>query len=219
MDLQPYTFTCFGIRRIERVRIPSLRIRTLRLLWLALPIYRTNMRTFLLTFSCSRPACSQRIYPQSIHRLFNFWPTARTFSSWARSWGAGSVQPRDRGCPVNAGSYVHALHVERALSCLPWPCYCPSKWRVDRVPYTWYNVGVRGSWEGLAGKQLTIAFNPVACGFNRIFTLRVVPNPIPIKGDTLQFVTLHGFASLPLLVTLAFWGLPPGERFSLATCI
>ena len=136
MDLQPYTFACFGVRRIERVRIPSLRIRTFHSLGPAFPIYRTNMRTFLLAFCCSRPARSQRIYPQSILRLFNFWPTTRTFSSWARSWGAGSVQPRDSGCRVNAASYVHALHVERAIcpaclclatslaSGLVYPCSC-----------------------------------------------------------------------------------------------
>ena len=116
MDLQPDTFVCFSVHRTKGARISSLRIRTYsRLDSLAIRFIAQNMRTFALLLPIPRPARSQRVFPPFVLRLFNFWPTTRTFSSWARSWGAGSVQPRDRGCRVNAVSYVHALHVERAI--------------------------------------------------------------------------------------------------------
>ena len=65
MDLQPDTFACFGVRRIERVRIPSLRIRTFHSLGPALPIYCTNMHTFLLAFSCF----TSSVFPAHLHAV------------------------------------------------------------------------------------------------------------------------------------------------------
>ena len=135
MDLQPDTFCLLGrTSDKERAHFIASHTDVFKAGFACNSIYRTNMRTLALLLPIPRPARSQRVFPPFVLRLFNFWPTTRTFSSWARSWGAGSVQPRDSGCRVNAASYVHALHVKRAFVLPALALLLPSKWGIDKVP-------------------------------------------------------------------------------------
>ena len=112
MDLQPDTFACFGIHRIERVRIPSLRIWALRLLGLALPIYCTNMHTF---FCLPFAVRVQRV------------PSAFTRSQSVAYSIFGLLHARFRPGRV-PGERVPSSHVTEVVPSTPGPTSTPCTW-------------------------------------------------------------------------------------------
>lgn len=209
MDLQPYTFACFGIRRTKSARISSLRIRTL--------LNSIRLHFDLSHKTCARLLCSCLFHVQRVPSAFS-----RRLSFAYSTFGLLHARFRPGRVP---GERVPSSHVIEVVPLTPGPTAKPCTWRVrlSCMPLPCYSLasGLVYPCSCQGSKTLTSQPNRdrlltwsirLVTGLRSVYRFSVLPSPRDMymiahlsTGVNIQFAqTYRQVFDIPICV---IWGL------------